>query len=70
MLVITKNGQTRVYTGWKAWLIMAATLLVAWALFALIAVVFVGVALTAGIVLLLLVPAAAVVALVSGAMRK
>jgi hypothetical protein len=68
MLVIRRNGKTVVYTGWRAWLIGFAALLVAWFVFALIAAVFVGVALSIGVLMLLLVPAVAVVALVRSMM--
>lgn len=67
MIVITRNGKTTVYTGWRAWLIGTAALIIVWLVFALIAFVLVGIAITVGIMLLLLVPAAIVVAVVEDA---
>ena len=63
MIVITRNGKTTVYNGWQAWLLAGVAIMVAWLLFAMIAFVFVGVAITVGIAMLLLVPALLVVSL-------
>jgi len=70
MFVITRNGKTTVYTGWQAWLIGLAMVIAAWLFFAVVAAVFVGVAISVGIMMLLLVPALAVVALVGSMMRR
>lgn len=70
MIVITRNGTTRVYTGWRAWLIMGFALLLAWFILALIAIALVGVAATIGVMLFLLIPAAVIVALISSQMRR
>ncbi len=70
MIVITRNGETTVYTGWKAWLILAVSLLVAWGLIALFVVLFMGVAITVGVLLLLLIPALLVVGLLSSFTRS
>ncbi|MBU1211154.1 MAG: hypothetical protein KJ587_07770 [Alphaproteobacteria bacterium] len=70
MLVIVRNGKRTVYTGWRAWLILGALLIVAWLAFALIAFVFVGIAITAGIMFLLLVPALFVVAGLGAMMKR
>ena len=65
MTVITRNGKTTVYTGWRAWLIGTAALIIVWLVF-----VLVGIAITVGIMVLLLVPAAIVVAVVGGMVRR
>jgi hypothetical protein len=70
MIVIKRNGKTTVYTGWRAWLIGAASLVGLWLVFALLLFLWIGAAITIGIVLLLLIPAAAVVAIVGSMMRK
>jgi hypothetical protein len=70
MLVIVRNGKRKVYTGWRAWALFAAMLVVAWLVFVLIAFVFIGVAITAGIMFVLLVPAIVVVALIGALMRR
>ena len=70
MIVITRNGKTTVYKGWQAWPLAGAAIMVAWLLFAMIAFVFVGVAITVGIAMLLLVPALLVVSLVSVVMGR
>lgn len=70
MLVIVRNGKRTVYTGWRAWLLFAAMLIVAWLVLALFAFLFVGIAITAGIMVLLLVPAFAVVAALGALMRR
>ncbi len=69
MIVITRNGKTQVYTGWRAWLLVAAITLIAWLFFALIVLIFFGIALTAGLMALLLLPAALVAAALSRLMR-
>jgi hypothetical protein len=66
MLVITRNGKTNVYTGWRAWLLLALAFVIAWGLLTITAAVFVGVALSVGLLMLLLIPAAIIVALISG----
>ena len=65
MLVVEKNGKTTVVTGWRAWLIafgaVSGTVLV----LALLAFLFLGIALTVGAILLVVLPAAIIVALIS-----
>lgn len=56
MIVITRNGQTTVITGWRAWLIGAAAFVALTALFWFIAFVMLGIAITVGAVLLIVVP--------------
>lgn len=70
MIVITRNGKTTVYTGWRAWLIGAAGLVALWLIFALLLFLWIGAAMTIGLMLLLLIPAAAVFALFGSIVRK
>lgn len=70
MIVITRNGKTSVYTGWKAWAIMAVSLLVAWALIALFAALFFGIAISVGVLLLLAIPAFLIVGLMTALTRS
>lgn len=64
MIVITRNGKTTVYTGWRAWLLVAIALVVTWGLFAFFALAFLGIAVSVAVLMLLLIPAAMVVALI------
>jgi hypothetical protein len=64
MIVIRRNGETTLITGWRAWLLGAGALLAAWLVLALVVFALIGVAITVGVVLLLLIPAVAIVALV------
>jgi len=70
MIVITRNGKSKVYTGWREWLLVTAGLAICWLVLALIAFFIIGVALSVGVILLLVVPAAVVVAVVKGMMRS
>ena len=70
VIVVTRNGQQTVITGWRAWLLGLAALLVAWIVLALSVFVLVGVAISVGLALLLLIPAIAIVALVGSLMRR
>ena len=70
MIVITRNGKTTVYTGWRAWLMGAAALVVAWVVFALLAFLWIGAAVTVGIMVLLLVPAVVLATLIGSMMRR
>ena len=63
MIVITRNGRTTVITGWREWLIRIVVFLTAAVLLALIAFLLLGVAVTVGAMLMIIVPAAIVVAL-------
>ena len=69
MIVITRNGKTTVYTGWQAWLVGAIALIGLWLAFLFFAALFVGVALSVSLALLLLVPALALVAFIGNMMR-
>ncbi len=70
MIVIARNDRMTVISGWRAWVLGAAVLLAAWCALALIVFLLVGVAITVGVVLVLLIPALAIVALVGSLMRK
>ena len=70
MIVITRNGKTTIYEGWRAWLLVGAAIIVIWLVFAAIALIFVGTAITLGIAMLLLVPTLLVVSLVGFVMRR
>jgi hypothetical protein len=71
MIVITRNGNTTVITGWRAWLIGIAAFVAATALLFVIAFVMLGVAITAaGAVLLIVVPVAVGVALLASLFRS
>jgi hypothetical protein len=65
MIVITRNGRTTVLTGWRAWLVGAAAFLALSLLFAVIAFVVLGIAVTVGAVLLIVVPIAIGIALIA-----
>jgi len=70
MIVVTRNGKTEVYTGWREWLLLGVALVICWLVLALIAVFVIGVALSVGIIMLLVVPAAIAVAVVKRMMRS
>ena len=57
-IVVHTNGETRVYTGWRAWLIGAAAFVISFAVLALVTFVLLGIAASVGALLLLLIPAA------------
>jgi hypothetical protein len=70
VIVVTRNGQTRVITGWRAWFAGFAAMLVAWFVLALIVFALMGIAITVGLALLLLIPTIAVVALVGSLLSR
>lgn len=70
MIVISRNGKTVVITGWRAWLAGAAAVVVAWLLLALVAFVWIGLAVTVGLVVLLAIPALLIVALLRLVLRR
>jgi hypothetical protein len=65
MIVITRNGKTTVLTGWRAWLVGAVAFVASFVLLALFAFFVLGIAITVGAVLLILVPVAIGVALLA-----
>ena len=70
MIVITRNGSTTVLTGWRAWLAGAAIFAASLILFAFIAFVVLGVALTVGAVLLIVVPVVVGLAILASFFRR
>jgi len=56
MLVVEKNGQTTVVSGWRAWLMALGVVLGAVAVMGFLAFIFLSVALTIGAVLLVAIP--------------
>lgn len=70
MVVINRNGRTVVITGWRAWLAGAVAVLVAWLLLTLVAFVWIGLAVTVGLIVLLALPALLVVALLQMLLRR
>jgi hypothetical protein len=69
MIVITRNGQTTVYTGWRAWLIVAAASVATAVAIVVIAFLMFGIAVTLAALLLFAVPLAVVLALVASWMQ-
>ena len=69
VIVITRNGRTIVITGWRAWLTGVGAALLAWFALAVIVFALVGVAISVGVVLLLLIPAIVIVSVVGSLMR-
>lgn len=63
MFVVIRNG--RVFTGWKAWLIGIVAFIGLTLLFSLIAFVLLGVAVTMGAAMMIIVPVAVVGALLA-----
>ena len=70
MIVITRNGSATVVTGWRAWLASVAVLVAAVVFLFVIAFVVLGVAITVGAVLLIVVPIAAGVAILASLFRS
>jgi hypothetical protein len=69
MIVITRNGETTVVTGWRAWLIGAVAFVAACGLLFLFAFVMLGIAITVGAVLMIVVPVAIGIALIASLFR-
>jgi hypothetical protein len=70
MIVITRNGRTTVLTGWRAWLAGAAIGVATAVLFAFIAFVLLGIAITVWAVLFLAVPVAIGLAVLASLFRS
>ncbi|MFA5900162.1 MAG: hypothetical protein WC829_13750 [Hyphomicrobium sp.] len=70
LIVVEKNGQTTVVTGWRAVLLAVGALLGALAAFIFLAFIFFGIALTVGAVLLVVVPAAIIVGVLGSLFRR
>jgi hypothetical protein len=69
MIVITRNGKTTVVTGWRAWLMATIAFVAACSLLFLFAFVMLGVAITVGAVLMIVVPVAIGLALIASLFR-
>ncbi|MFA5957431.1 hypothetical protein [Hyphomicrobium sp.] len=63
MIVITRNGETTVLTGWREWLFKIVVFMAAILLFGVIAFVMFGLALTVGAIALVVIPAVLIVGL-------
>lgn len=70
MLVISRNGRTTVLAGWHAWLAGAVIFVAATFVFFLIVFVLLGVAITVGTVLLIVVPIAVGLAILASLFRS
>ena len=70
MILVTRNGQTTILTGWRAWLLGIVALVAVMALLFVIIVVMLGVAITVGAVLLSVVPVAVGLALLASPFRS
>ncbi len=70
MIVIQRNGETIVLTGWREWLVKIIVFLAAILLFAIIAFLMFGLAVTVGAILLVVFPAAIIVGLLGTMLGK
>ncbi len=70
MIVIQRNGQATVITGWRAWLVGAVAFIVATLLMAVMVFVMLGVAITVGAVLMIVIPVAVGLALIASLFRR
>ncbi len=64
MIVISRNGQTTIVTGWRAWLLGSAAIGLAWLVLAAIMFIWIGAAVTLAAILLLAIPAVLIAAMV------
>lgn len=63
MIVITRNGETTVISGWREWVVRAVVFLATILLLAIVVFLMLGLAVTLGAVLMITIPAVIVVAL-------
>jgi hypothetical protein len=70
VIVIEHNGKSVVISGWRAWVIMAAALVMTTALLAALAFLVLGIAVSMVAFLLIVMPAVAIVALVAWFARR
>ncbi|MBY0560730.1 hypothetical protein [Hyphomicrobium sp.] len=63
MIVITRNGVTTVLTGWREWAVKFLVFMAAVLLFAVMAFLMLGIAITIGTVALIVIPALIIVGL-------
>ena len=60
-IVIQRNGETVVITGWRAWLLSIGAAIAVWLLLMLLAFVWIGASITLALIVLLALPAALIV---------
>ena len=70
MIVVTKNGKTTILMGWRAWLIGAAIFVATSAFLCLIVFVVLGIAITIGAVLFIVLPIAVGLAILASYFRS
>ena len=70
MIVLNINGKRTEITGWKEWLVGAIALVPVLLIFAAVAFFVIGLSITIGTVLLLLIPAIVVVAIVGSLVSR
>jgi hypothetical protein len=70
MIVLKLNGKRTELTGWKAWLVGAFAIVPVLIILALVAFFLIGISVTIGAMLLLVIPAAVVVAIIGSLMQR
>lgn len=70
VIVISRNGQTTVITGWRAWLVGVAAFALLSVVFAVVAFVVLGLAITMTAVLFIVVPVAIGIAILASLFRS
>lgn len=70
MIVLNINGKRTEITGWRAWLIGAIAIVPLFLIFAAVAFFLIGLSITVGTTLLLLIPAIIVVAIVGSLVQR
>jgi hypothetical protein len=70
MIVITRNGETTVLTGWREWLLKIVVFMSAILFVAIIAFLMLGLAVTIGAIALVVIPAAIIVALLGSVFAR
>ncbi len=63
MIVINRNGETVVLTGWREWVVKIVLFMTAVLVFAVMAFLLFGLAVTIGAIALIVIPAAIIVGL-------
>jgi hypothetical protein len=70
MIVITRNGETKVISGWRAWLLGTSICAVTILVLGLVFFLMLGIALTTTMVLLITIPIVVGVALIASLFRR
>jgi len=70
MIIVSRNGRTRVITGWRAWLIGCVSFITGWIALLLIATLVIGLGLSLGLILLLALPVIVGAGLVAGYLNR